>query len=44
MQVHELKTPLAIIGANAQRLNQEIGDNQWLGHILKETQKDGKTS
>ena len=32
---HELKTPLAIIGANAQRLNQEIGDNQWLGHILK---------
>lgn len=39
---HELKTPLAIIGANAQRLNQEIGDNQWLGHILKENKRMGK--
>lgn len=39
---HELKTPLAIIGANAQRLNKEIGENQWLGHILQENRRMGK--
>lgn len=39
---HELKTPLAVIGANAQRLQKEMGDNQWLGYILSEYQRMGK--
>ena len=39
---HELKTPLTIIGANAQRLHKEIGDNRWLDYILKENRRMGK--
>ncbi|MBS6762530.1 MAG: GHKL domain-containing protein [Clostridium sp.] len=39
---HELKTPLAVIGANAQRLQGEIGDNKWLNHILEENKRMGK--
>ena len=34
---HELKTPLAVIGANADVLEGEIGENKWLGFIRSET-------
>ena len=34
---HELKTPLAVISANADVLATEIGDNKWLGYIRSET-------
>lgn len=33
---HELKTPLTVIGANAELLENEIGDNKWLGYIRSE--------
>ena len=33
---HELKTPLAVIGSNAQVLQDEIGQNEYLGYILSE--------
>ena len=33
---HELKTPLAVISANADVLEGEIGDNKWLGYIKDE--------
>lgn len=36
---HELKTPLAVIGANAQRLQSEIGENKWLNYILEESKR-----
>ena len=39
---HELKTPLAVIGANAQRLKGEIGGNKWLDYILEENVRMGK--
>lgn len=36
---HELKTPLTVIGANADLLESEIGDNKWLGYIRSETSR-----
>lgn len=33
---HELKTPLAVIEANADVLENEIGKNKWLGYIQNE--------
>ena len=33
---HEMKTPLAVIGANAQVLQDEIGENEYLGYISSE--------
>ena len=34
---HELKTPLAVIEANADVLENEIGENKWLTYIQNET-------
>lgn len=34
---HELKTPLTVIRADAQLLESEIGENEWLSDILKQT-------
>lgn len=34
---HELKTPLAVMQANAEVLQSEIGENKWLGYINNET-------
>ncbi len=34
---HELKTPLAVIEANADVLENEIGTNKWIGYIQNET-------
>lgn len=34
---HELKTPLAVIAANAEVLESEVGRNKWLGYIQRET-------
>lgn len=40
---HELKTPLTVIGANAELLELEIGeDNEWLNSIKGQVQKLGK--
>ena len=36
---HELKTPLAVIGANAQALQGEIGENESLTFIIHEVQR-----
>ena len=36
---HELKTPLAVIGANADVLQGEIGDNEYLGYIQSEVKR-----
>lgn len=36
---HELKTPLTVIGANADLLESEIGDNKWLEYIRSETSR-----
>ena len=36
---HELKTPLAVIGSNAQVLTGEIGENEYLGYILSEVKR-----
>lgn len=36
---HELKTPLAVIKANADVLETEIGDNKWLGYIQSESSR-----
>ena len=36
---HELKTPLTVIGADAQLLEEEIGENEWLSDIRKQTDK-----
>jgi signal transduction histidine kinase len=33
---HELKTPIAVIGANANVLQSEIGENRWLTYIQNE--------
>ena len=30
---HELKTPVAVVSANAELLSREVGDNQWLQNI-----------
>ncbi|MBQ6470154.1 MAG: HAMP domain-containing histidine kinase [Lachnospiraceae bacterium] len=34
---HELKTPVAVIGADAAVLEMEIGENEWLSDIKKQT-------
>lgn len=36
---HELKTPLAVIQANADTLEGEIGTNKWLGYIRSEADR-----
>ena len=36
---HELKTPLAVISANAEVLEQEIGANEYLGYIRSEIRR-----
>lgn len=38
---HELKTPVSVIGANADLLNREIGENQWLANIRYENERMG---
>jgi len=38
---HELKTPLSVIGANAEMLSREIGKNEWLDNILYENDRMG---
>ncbi len=39
---HELKTPLTVISADAQLLESEIGENEWLVDIIKQTEKMSK--
>lgn len=39
---HELKTPLAVIEANADVLENEVGSNKWLTYIQKETESMDK--
>ena len=34
---HELKTPITVISADAQLLESEIGENEWLSDIMKQT-------
>ena len=36
---HELKTPLAVINANTEVLENEIGENKWVGYIRSETER-----
>ncbi|MCD8376124.1 MAG: HAMP domain-containing histidine kinase [Oscillospiraceae bacterium] len=36
---HELKTPLTIIGADAQVLEMELGENEWLQDIQEQTRR-----
>lgn len=38
---HELKTPVAVIGANSEMLSREIGVNEWLGNIRYENERMG---
>ena len=38
---HELKTPVAVIGANAELLYRELGDNEWLTNIRYENERMG---
>ncbi len=38
---HELKTPVAVIGANAEMLSREIGDSGWLANIRYENERMG---
>ena len=39
---HELKTPLAVIEANADVLENEIGTNKWINYIQNETDRMNK--
>lgn len=39
---HELKTPIAVISANADILESDIGDNKWLGYIRSESDRMSK--
>ena len=39
---HELKTPLAVISANAELLAGDIGDNEYLGYIRSEVQRSDR--
>jgi len=39
---HELKTPLAVIEANADVLENEVGNNKWLTYIQSETESMDK--
>lgn len=36
---HELKTPVAVVNANAELLSREIGENQWLSNIQYENER-----
>lgn len=36
---HELKTPVAVISANAELLSRELGDNPWLANIQYENER-----
>ena len=36
---HELKTPIAVISANAEVLEGEMGENKWLGYIRSESDR-----
>lgn len=36
---HELKTPVSVIGANAELLERELGDNAWLSNIRYENER-----
>ena len=36
---HELKTPLTIINANAEVLQNSLRENKWLQHILEQTNR-----
>lgn len=38
---HELKTPVSVVGANAELLSREIGDNKWLANIQYENERMG---
>ncbi len=38
---HELKTPVSIVGVNAELLSREIGQNQWLANIQYENERMG---
>ena len=38
---HELKTPIAVIGANAELLERELGANEWLANIQYENDRMG---
>lgn len=38
---HELKTPVAVIGANSELLLREIGENEWLANIRYENERMG---
>ena len=39
---HELKTPVAVIGANAELLSRELGPNEWLSNIEYENERMGE--
>ena len=39
---HELKTPVAVIDANAELLSWEIGENEWLANIRYENDRMGE--
>lgn len=39
---HELKTPVAVIGANAEMLTRELGENEWLSNIQYENDRMGE--
>lgn len=39
---HELKTPVSVMSANAELLQREIGENQWLSNILYENERMGQ--
>jgi len=38
---HELKTPIAVVSANAELLSRALGDNQWLQNIQYENERMG---
>ncbi len=38
---HELKTPVAVISANAEMLSREVGENEWLANIRYENERMG---
>ncbi len=39
---HELKTPVAVIDANAELLSREVGENEWLSNIRYENDRMGE--
>lgn len=38
---HELKTPVSVVSANAELLNRQLGENQWLANIQYENERMG---